>query len=301
MIRTSPEDDKILSGKIVAAHVNERVARQVESLKERGVQPKLSVILVGDDPASQVYVRRKEKSCQKLSILSQTYRLSSETGEEELLKLIAKLNRDTDNHGILVQLPLPVHIDEDKVLLAVDPMKDVDCFHPQNVGLLVSGKPFVLPCTPAGIVEILQYYRISTEGKHAVVLGRSNIVGKPMANLLMQKNPQANATVTVVHSRTKNIAFIARQADIIIAAIGRAGFVTADMVKEGAVVIDVGINRIDADNDKGYALAGDVDFDNVVGKVSYITPVPGGVGPMTIAMLMQNTVSVAAAQNNIAL
>ena len=289
--------EKLLSGKTVAAHVNERVAGQVAALKKRNITPKLSVILVGDDPASQVYVRRKEKSCQKLGIESQTYRLPAKTGEEDLLALIEQLNKDPLNNGILVQLPLPDHIDEDKILLAVDPRKDVDCFHPQNVGLLVSGKPFVLPCTPAGIVEILKYYDISTEGKHAVVLGRSNIVGKPMANLLMQKNPQANATVTVVHSRTQNIAEITRQADIVVAAIGKARFVTADMVKEGAVVIDVGINRVDADNEKGYVLVGDVDFDGVIEKVARITPVPGGVGPMTIAMLMQNTVTVTEAQN----
>ncbi len=301
MLQNVSSSDKLLSGKTVAAHVNERVSRQVALLKKKGVTPKLSVILVGNDPASQVYVKRKEKSCQKLGIDSQTYRLSEETSEKELLALIERLNSDNTNNGILVQLPLPAHIDEDKILLAVDPQKDVDCFHPQNVGLLVSGKPFVLPCTPAGIVEILKYYKISTEGRHAVVLGRSNIVGKPMANLLMQKNPQANATVTVVHSRTQNISELTRQADIIIAAIGKACFVTGDMIKEGAVVIDVGINRVDADNDKGYALVGDVDFDGVINKVSHITPVPGGVGPMTIAMLMQNTVTVTAAQNQLSL
>ncbi|HID38114.1 MAG TPA: bifunctional methylenetetrahydrofolate dehydrogenase/methenyltetrahydrofolate cyclohydrolase FolD, partial [Calditrichaeota bacterium] len=286
--------DKILSGKTVAAHVNERIVHQVSLLKEQGIEPKLSVILVGDDPASQVYVRRKEKSCHKLGIQSKTYRLPEKTSQEELLRLISRLNSDVSNNGILVQLPLPAHINEDKILLAVNPQKDVDCFHPQNVGLLVSGKPFVLPCTPAGIVEILNYYSIATEGKHAVVLGRSNIVGKPMANLLMQKNSRANATVTVVHSRTPNIPELTNQADIVIAAIGKARFVTKDMVKEGAVVIDVGINRIDADNEKGYALVGDVDFDGLVDKVAAITPVPGGVGPMTIAMLMQNTVTVTA-------
>ncbi|HGY57231.1 MAG TPA: bifunctional methylenetetrahydrofolate dehydrogenase/methenyltetrahydrofolate cyclohydrolase FolD [Caldithrix abyssi] len=296
MSSTELYSEKLLSGKKVAAHVNERVAGQVAKLKEQGVEPKLSVILVGDDPASQVYVRRKEKSCQKLGILSQTYRLSAETTEQDLLKLIEDLNNDPSNHGILVQLPLPGHISEDTILLSVHPRKDVDCFHPQNVGLLVSGKPFVLPCTPAGIVEILQYYKISTEGRHVVVLGRSNIVGKPMANLLMQKNSRANATVTVAHSRTKNIAQFTRQADIVIAAIGKARFLTADMVKPGAVVIDVGINRIEANNEKGYALVGDADFEGLVEKVSAITPVPGGVGPMTIAMLMQNTVTAAAAQ-----
>lgn len=294
------DNDKLLDGKKVAASVNERVKQKVERLKEKGVRPKLTVVLVGDDPASQVYVRRKEKSCQKLGILSETIRLNARTSQDDLLALIERLNQDSDNHGILVQLPLPDQIDENEVIMAIDPAKDVDCFHPQNVGLLVAGQPYVLPCTPAGIMEILAFYGVETQGRHAVVIGRSNIVGKPMANLLMQKNAQANATVTVVHSRTKNLPELTRQADILIAAMGKPHFVTRDMVKPGAVVVDVGINRIEADNEKGYALVGDVDFNDVLPIVARITPVPGGVGPMTIAMLMQNTVTAAAAQSHVA-
>ena len=294
------DNDKLLDGKKVAASVNERVKQKVERLKEKGVRPKLTVVLVGDDPASQVYVRRKEKSCQKLGILSETIRLNAQTSQDDLLALIERLNQDSDNHGILVQLPLPDQIDENEVIMAIDPAKDVDCFHPQNVGLLVAGQPYVLPCTPAGIMEILAFYGVETQGRHAVVIGRSNIVGKPMANLLMQKNTQANATVTVVHSRTKNLPELTRQADILIAAMGKPHFVTRDMVKPGAVVVDVGINRIEADNEKGYALVGDVDFNDVLPIVDRITPVPGGVGPMTIAMLMQNTVTAAAAQSHVA-
>ena len=220
-------------------------------------------------------------------------KLPAETGEKDLLDLIKKLNNDPNYHGILVQLPLPDQINESKVIDLINPLKDVDCFHPANVGKLVSGKPYVLPCTPAGIMKLLQYSDISTEGKHVVIIGRSNIVGKPMANLLVQKSAQANATVTVVHSRTKDIANYTRQADILIAAMGRANFVTDDMIKEGVVIIDVGINRVSADNEKGYVLAGDVDFEKVLPKVSKITPVPGGVGPMTIAMLLKNTLTAA--------
>jgi methylenetetrahydrofolate dehydrogenase (NADP+)/methenyltetrahydrofolate cyclohydrolase len=254
---------------------------------------------VGNDPASKVYVGRKEKTSKKLGMDSETIYLPEETTEQELLDLISRLNDDPQVHGILVQLPLPQHIDEQKVILHIHPDKDVDCFHPRNVGLLVSGDPYVLPCTPAGIVEILKYYKIEVQSKHAVVIGRSNIVGKPMANLLLQKNEHANATVTVVHSRTKDLAEHTRRADILIAAMGRPRFVTADMIKEGAVVIDVGINRVAADNEKGYALVGDVDYERALPRVAAITPVPGGVGPMTIAMLMRNTLNVAARQNGI--
>jgi methylenetetrahydrofolate dehydrogenase (NADP+)/methenyltetrahydrofolate cyclohydrolase len=286
---------KLLLGKKVAGAVNKRVVAEVEALKEKGIEPKLSVVLVGDDPASAVYVNRKEKTCEKLGILSDTYRLPAETAETELLELIEKLNNDQSNHGILVQLPLPKHIDEQKVLLSIQPAKDVDSFHPQNVGFLVSGNPYLLPCTPAGIMEILKYYQIDASGKNVVVIGRSNIVGKPMSNLLIQKMPYANATVTTVHSRTQNMEYFTQNADIIVAALGSPNFLKANMIKEGATIIDVGINRVDADNEKGYKLVGDVDFDNVLHKVSHITPVPGGVGPMTIAMLMQNTVIAAAA------
>lgn len=294
--------DKILDGKLVANTIRQQVAARVEFLKVRGVLPRLTVILVGDDAASRVYVGRKEKMCKKLGMTtSRTIYLPARTEEAELLALIDKLNVDPDNHGILVQMPLPNQINPEKVIRHIRPEKDVDCFHPYNVGLLVSGQPYVLPCTPAGIIEILKYYNISTQGKHAVVIGRSNIVGKPMANLLVQKNAHANATVTIAHSRTKNIEQISRQADILIAAMGYPRFVKSDMIREGAVIIDVGMNRIDADNEKGYELTGDVDFKDVYDKAGYITPVPGGVGPMTIAMLMQNTVTAAAWQNDIEL
>ena len=294
-------EPQLLKGKPVSDSVFDRVLEQVKFLKNKNVQPKLSVILVGEDPASQVYVRRKGKACEKLGILSDTIILPDDISESHLLQKIESLNTDPTNHGILVQLPLPKHINEQNIILAVSPLKDVDCFHPQNVGLLVAGDPYMLPCTPAGIVEILKYYQVDTQGKHVVVVGRSNIVGKPMLNLMLQKNPSANATVTVVHSRTTNIARLTKQADILVAAIGQPAFIKAEHLKQGAVVIDVGINRVDADNEKGYALVGDVDFDDVAEIVSKITPVPGGVGPMTIAMLMQNTVAAAAAQNQIKL
>ncbi len=294
-------DAKLLKGKPVAEAVYTRVSKQIGFLKEQGVFPKLSVILVGEDPASQVYVRRKGKACEKLGILSETIVLPADSSEQALVTKIEALNSDPKNHGILVQLPLPGHIDEDKIIRTVSPQKDVDCFHPQNVGLLVSGNPYMLPCTPAGIVEMLRFYKIETESKHVVVVGRSNIVGKPMLNLLLQKNKSANATVTIVHSRTKEISAHIRRADIVIAAIGQPNFIKKEQLKKGSVVIDVGINRMDADNEKGYTLVGDVDFDQVYETVSYITPVPGGVGPMTIAMLMQNTVTAAAVQNKILL
>ncbi len=292
-------EEKLLKGKPVAEHIYQKIREGLAVLQSKHVQPKLTVILVGNDPASKVYVERKEKTSKKLGMDSETIYLPEETSEERLLKIIDDLNSNPSVHGILVQLPLPEHIDENKVIQKINPDKDVDCFHPRNVGLLVSGKPYILPCTPAGIMEIFKYYHISPNGKHAVVIGRSNIVGKPMANLLMQKNDYANATVTVVHSRTENLAEHTRRADVIIAAMGRPKFVTEEMVKKDAVVIDVGINRVDANNEKGYILTGDVDFENVLPKVRAITPVPGGVGPMTIAMLMFNTLTVAAKQNGI--
>jgi methylenetetrahydrofolate dehydrogenase (NADP+)/methenyltetrahydrofolate cyclohydrolase len=286
-------EDKLIDGKTISLQVKEEVKEETEKLIANGIKPGLVVVLVGEDPASAVYVRNKGKACEKAGILSKTIKLPKETSEEELLALIGKLNKDPLYHGILVQLPLPAHIGESKVIDLINPLKDVDCFHPANIGKLVSGKPYVLPCTPAGIMKLLQASNISTEGKHVVIIGRSNIVGKPMANLLVQKSPQANSTVTVVHSRTDNIAFHTRQADILIAAMGRANFVKEDMIKENVVIIDVGINRVSADNEKGYILAGDVDIDDVIGKVSKITPVPGGVGPMTIAMLLKNTLTAA--------
>jgi methylenetetrahydrofolate dehydrogenase (NADP+)/methenyltetrahydrofolate cyclohydrolase len=290
---------KLLSGKLVAQSLTEKQIQLVEDFKEKGIQPKLTVVIVGEDPASHIYVRKKGQACEKLGIISDTIHLPAETSEIELLNLIKKLNDDSTNNGILVQLPLPKHINEEKIILAIKPEKDVDCFHPQNVGLLVAGKPYVLPCTPAGILEILKYYDISPTGKHVVVMGRSNIVGKPMANLLVQKKSNANATVTVVHSRTPDIGSLTKQADILVAAIGQAEFVKENMVKDGAIVVDVGMNRIDADNEKGYKLVGDVDFESVKAKISAITPVPGGVGPMTISMLMQNTITATAKQTNV--
>lgn len=286
-------DEKLIDGKKVSNQVKEDIRLQTQNLLKQGIQPGLVVVLVGEDPASAIYVRNKERACEKAGILSKIIKLPDNTCEEELLTLIDNLNKDERYHGILVQLPLPGHINENKVITSIIPIKDVDCFHPENVGKLLSGKPYVLPCTPAGIMKLLATYKIKTEGKNVVIIGRSNIVGKPMANLLMQKADNANATVTVVHSRTNDIQHYTKQADIIIAAIGKANFVTADMVKEDAVIIDVGINRVDADNERGYILTGDVDFAGVIGKVSKITPVPGGVGPMTIAMLLQNTLTAA--------
>ncbi|MBR5889162.1 MAG: bifunctional methylenetetrahydrofolate dehydrogenase/methenyltetrahydrofolate cyclohydrolase FolD [Akkermansia sp.] len=283
-------DFVLIDGKQVAGSVRERLKEEIAELKSRGHVPGLAVVLVGDDPASQVYVGSKVKACAELGIYSQKWELPAETSQEELVKLIHQLNADDRIHGILVQSPPPRHIDEEAVILNIDPRKDVDGFHPVNVAKLVleDAAGFV-PCTPLGCMELLKAYGVETAGKHAVVIGRSMIVGKPMAHLLMAKN--ANATVTVAHSRTKNLPELCRSADIIVAAVGRPEMVTADYVKEGAVVLDVGINRIeDASRPRGYRIVGDVAFDAVKDKCSYITPVPGGVGPMTIAMLMANTV-----------
>lgn len=282
----------LISGKTIAEAVLEDVKKEVAELTAAGVKPGLAVVLVGDDPASAVYVGTKSKKCIELGLASFKHVLPAETTQAELLKLIAELNADDQVHGILVQSPPPKHIDEMAVVAAIDPKKDVDGFHAVNVGKMLLGEAdgFV-PCTPAGVMELLARSGVDPCGKHAVVLGRSNIVGKPMMALLVQKGKGADATVTCCHSRTKNLAEITRQADILIAAIGKPCFVTADMVKEGAVVIDVGINRVpDTEAPKGYKIVGDVDFDSVAPKASLITPVPGGVGPMTIAMLMANTV-----------
>jgi methylenetetrahydrofolate dehydrogenase (NADP+)/methenyltetrahydrofolate cyclohydrolase len=278
----------IIDGKSVAASIRKQLAVEVaEFQKQSGITPHLAAILVGNDPASAVYVRNKQKACDKAGIKSTLYRLDGDTTSAELLDLVARLNADKNVHGILIQLPVPPQIDETVVLDAVDPLKDVDAFHPENVGLMVQGRPRFLPCTPHGIIRLLLAANTQTAGAHAVVLGRSEIVGKPLANLLVQKGENANATVTVCHSRTKNLADITRQADILVAAIGKPEFVTADMVKPGAVVIDVGINRVDG------RLVGDVAFDEVKQIASAITPVPGGVGPMTIAMLLTNTLTAA--------
>ena len=281
---------RILSGKEFAARIKEDAARGVAGLKAAGVLPRLAVIIVGSDPASEVYVRNKQRTCEELGIRSDHIALPAETTKEELLACIEELNVDPEVHGILVQLPLPAQIaeDEEAILSHIDPRKDVDGFHPVNVGHLVLGAPGLRPCTPAGCIRMLDYAGIPIEGAHAVIIGRSNIVGKPMAHLLLERN----ATVTICHSRTQNLAAIARTADILVAAVGRPHFVTADMVKEGATVIDVGINRIAPKK-----LVGDVDFDAAAAVAGAITPVPGGVGLLTVAMLMENVVQAAKAQN----
>ena len=278
---------KILDGKAVSLKVKESVKVRADELKKFGIEPTLAVVLVGEDKASQTYVRAKEKACNEYGIKSVAHRLSENTTQNELLALINVLNLDDSIHGILVQLPLPKHIDTNVVLAAIDPRKDVDGFHAVNVGKLVSGLDGFVPCTPLGVMEILKEYDIEVAGLNAVVIGRSNIVGKPMANLLLN----ASATVTVTHSKTKNLKEICKNADLIVAAIGKPFFLKADMVKEGAVVVDVGINRLDDGR-----LVGDVDFEEVAPKCSYITPVPGGVGPMTIAMLLNNTILAAQAK-----
>lgn len=278
---------QIIDGKEVSRHIRGQVAEGVAELKSgTGVTPGLAAVLVGENPASEIYVRNKRKACADAGIYSEEHKLPSGATEEELLSLVEKLNNDPKIHGILVQLPLPNHINETKVLRAVSPDKDVDGFHPCNVGLLVEGNPRFISCTPHGIIKMLEYYDIDIKGKEAVVVGRSNIVGKPVSLLLLHRH----ATVTICHSRTRNLGEVTGRADILVAAIGRANFITEDMVKEGAVVIDVGINR----NDEG-KLTGDVDFERVREKASYITPVPGGVGPMTISMLLWNTLESAKA------
>ncbi len=281
--------NNIIDGKVVSSAVKQRVADEIKSLNSKGISVCLAVILVGNDPASQIYVANKKKTCEALGIVSKEYLLPESTTQDELLNLIKKLNNDSSVNGILCQLPLPKGLDEKAVIEAIDPAKDVDAFHPVNVGKIMIGDYDFLPCTPAGIIEMLDYYNIDITSKECVVIGRSNIVGKPMAMLLLHRN----GTVTICHSKTKNLADITSKADILIAAVGKANFVTADMVKDGAVVIDVGMNRSCG------KLCGDVDFENVAKKSSYITPVPGGVGPMTIATLMQNTLTAAKKQNKI--
>ena len=284
-------DPLVLRGKPVSEAIKSDLESRIAALLPKGVKPGLTAVLVGEDPASQVYVRSKERQSAKLGFNSQVLRLPTETSEDDLLALVEDLNQDSEVHGILVQLPLPKGIDSQKVIEAIDPEKDVDGFHPVNVGKLVLGLEGFVSCTPAGILEIIKYYNIETEGKHVVVVGRSNIVGKPMANLMIQKRALGNATVTLVHTRTPDMSIHTRQADILIAAAGAPEFIGADLVKDGAVVIDVGINRVDdASKERGYRLVGDVDYQAVLEKVSAITPVPGGVGPMTIAMLLSNTV-----------
>jgi methylenetetrahydrofolate dehydrogenase (NADP+)/methenyltetrahydrofolate cyclohydrolase len=282
---------RIIDGKQVAADIRAELRDEVVRLKERGIVPGLGVILVGDDPASESYVTGKERACAELGIYSDDNRLSAQTSQSDLMHLISRMNEDPKINGILVQLPLPRHLNESELLLAIDPAKDVDGFHPMNVGKMVVGEKAFLPCTPHGVVQLLVRSGVKIDGAHVVIVGRSNLVGKPLANMLIQKSPTGNATVTVCHTRTKDLACYTRQADILIAAIGRPHTITADMVKEGAVVIDVGVSRVDdATKKSGYRLVGDVDFDTVKEKASLITPVPGGVGPMTITMLLYNTI-----------
>ena len=282
---------QIIDGKKVSAEVKEEVRKQVEQLQaEHGITPGLAVVIVGDDPASRVYVNNKKKACEVVGFKSEEYALPAQTTQEELLELVHTLNEKKDINGILVQLPLPKHLDDKAVIEAINPQKDVDAFHAVNVGKIMLGEYDFLPCTPAGVMEMLHNYNIDVNGKNCVVIGRSNIVGKPMAMLLLHEN----ATVTICHSRTQNLAEVCARADILVAAVGKPKFVTPDMVKEGAVVIDVGMDR-----DENGKLCGDVDFEAVKEKCSYITPVPGGVGPMTIAMLMKNTIKAAKIQNNL--
>lgn len=275
---------KIIDGKAVSAAVKQQVKEETAGLKAQGIVPGLAVVIVGDDPASRVYVNNKKKACELVGFHSEEYALSAQTTQEELMALVEKLNKDDSINGILVQLPLPKHLDDKAVIAAIDPKKDVDAFHAENVGKIMIGDYKFLPCTPAGVMELLASENIEIEGKSCVVIGRSNIVGKPMAMLLLHKN----GTVTITHSRTRNLKEICLEADIIVAAVGIPKFLKGDMVKDGAVVIDVGMDR-----DENGRLCGDVDFDEVEKKAGYITPVPGGVGPMTIAMLMKNTLMAA--------
>jgi methylenetetrahydrofolate dehydrogenase (NADP+)/methenyltetrahydrofolate cyclohydrolase len=284
-------ESKLISGKKVSKEIKTELKEKVATLREKGITPGLAAVLVGDNPASHIYVRSKTKACEKIGAYSETIKKSSDTSMEELVTIIQDLNKRADIDGILVQLPLPGHIDELEVTLTIDPKKDVDGFHPYNVGMMLIGKPTFLPATPYGIIELLRRYEINPSGKEVVVLGRSNIVGKPLGMMLVQKAEMANATVTLCHSRTADLNEKCLRADILIAAIGQPEFVKADMIKDGCVIIDVGQNLIeDSSSDKGTKLVGDVDFKTCAPKASLITPVPGGVGPMTIAMLLKNTI-----------
>lgn len=279
-----------IDGKAISDQIKEEAALEAQELQRQGITPCLAVVLVGNDPASMVYVNNKKKACEKVGILSRSYELPEDTEEKDLLALVEQLNMDSSVHGVLVQLPLPPQIDEEKVILAVDPKKDVDCFHPLNVGLLHTGQKGFLPCTPAGVLELIERSGHTIEGKRCVVIGRSHNVGKPTAMLLLQKN----GTVTICHSKTKDLKGICKEADILVSAVGKLHTVTKDMVKEGAVVIDVGMNR----NENG-KLCGDVDFDDVCEVAGAVSPVPGGVGLMTVAMLMQNCITAAKLQNGL--
>lgn len=285
---------KIINGNEIAAQIREELKERVKRLKEKGITPALAVVLVGEDPASVSYVTAKAKGAEEIGMYEETVRLPANTPEEEVLKTVDKLNKDPKFHGILVQLPLPKHIDTEKVINYISPEKDVDGFHPVNVGKLLRGEPCPLPCTPHGVQQLLVRSGYDPDGKHVVICGRSNIVGKPLAAILMQKKKGANATVTVCHTGTRDMAKFTRQADILVAAMGSPKAITADMVREGTVVIDVGVNRVeDKTRERGFRLVGDVDFEAVKEKAEAITPVPGGVGPMTVTMLLMNTVEAA--------
>jgi len=284
---------QILSGKDTAHSVYNNLNERIISLANRGIRPGLCVVLIGDDPASQIYVRTKTKKLKSLGLLSKAVSLPNDVSEKKVIKIINDLNNDNQFHGILVQLPLPDHISSQNIINSINPEKDVDGFHPENVGWLAIGKPRFIPCTPKGIMKILEYYNIHLNGKNIVVIGRSNIVGRPISILTSLNSKGANGTCTICHSRTKNLEHFTKNADVVITAIGIPNYLKGDMIKKDAVVIDVGINRVDGDNEKGYEITGDADWDSMIDKVSAITPVPGGVGPMTIAMLVENTIEAA--------
>ena len=290
--------DSYMLGKEVSGKIKSLLLEDVKKLKNIGIVPKLAAVLVGDDPASKIYVNSKKKTFIKMNCLSDVYHLDKNIKESELINKIIDLNNDDDIHGILLQCPLPKHLSEDKIISYINPDKDVDGLHPINLGLLMQGKPNFIPCTPLGCIEILKYYNIDVESKNIVIIGRSNLVGKPLFALLSQKFKIGNATVTLCHSKSRNIDFYTKNADIIIVAIGSPKFLKSNMVKKNAIIIDVGINRVNDNSDKGYHIVGDADFDNLNNKVSYITPVPGGVGPMTITMLLHNTINSAKSFSN---
>lgn len=284
---------KVLSGKDTAVAVYASFKNRLDILSKKGIIPGLCVILVGDDPASQIYVKTKSKKLQSLGLRSKNIYLNNDVSQNELIQIINDLNQDSNYHGILVQMPLPSHIDSQLIINSIDSTKDVDGFHPENVGWLSIGKPRFIPCTPKGIMKIFKHYNIELSGKDIVVIGRSNIVGRPMSILVSSNGEWSNGTCTICHSRTKNLEQYTRNADVVISAIGKPNYLKADMIKKGSIIIDVGINRVEAENDKGYKIIGDVDYNSVIDKVSFITPVPGGVGPMTIAMLVENTIEAA--------
>ena len=284
---------KVLSGKDTAVAVYSSFKNRLDILSKKGIIPGLCVILVGDDPASQIYVKTKSKKLQSLGLRSKNIYLDIDVSQNKLIQIISDLNQDSNYHGILVQMPLPIHIDSQEIINSIDPTKDVDGFHPENVGWLSIGKPRFIPCTPKGIMKIFKHYNIELSGKDIVVIGRSNIVGRPMSILVSSNGEWSNGTCTICHSRTKNLEQYTRNADVVISAIGKPNYLKADMIKKGSIIIDVGINRVEAENDKGYKIIGDVDYKSVFDKVSFITPVPGGVGPMTIAMLVENTIEAA--------